>query len=164
MPNKKNKSHLTAIARGDRPSLPVQWLAKEALGPRSKILDYGCGKGADVRWLQSKGHHAAGYDPFFFPERFALEERYEVVTCNYVINVIASEGERIDTINSCLDALLPGGSCFVSIRSAKCIGPQGYRKQGTYQGYHPGELRELGFNLVRRVTGYELHRKDKSNG
>lgn len=54
-----SNSHKTAIAR-NTPSAPCKWLDKQGrcVGP---ILDWGCGKGADVMYLRN----AYGYDPHF---------------------------------------------------------------------------------------------------
>jgi hypothetical protein len=86
--NKKSK--LTAISR-KKLSTPVDWLLKRDLivGP---VLDYGCGRGDDVRHLQSLGFDATGYDPHWGPHTFPWRE-YPTILCTYVFNVL-SETER----------------------------------------------------------------------
>jgi DNA phosphorothioation-associated putative methyltransferase len=58
----------------------------------SRLFDYGCGHGEDVRWLQERGFSASGWDPAFFPQNG--QEQAEVVNLGYVLNVIESPEER----------------------------------------------------------------------
>jgi hypothetical protein len=60
--------HRTAIDRYSF-SNPVQALLRhDFLGGPHSFLDYGCGKGDDVRELKARGLQASGWDPFFFKE------------------------------------------------------------------------------------------------
>ena len=53
-------AHLTAKER-DRASFPLRWLAERGK-LEGRVLDYGCGYGADVRYLERKGFEVTGYD------------------------------------------------------------------------------------------------------
>ena len=84
--------HRTAIGRSDL-SMPLrQCLRDGVIDDQTSVLDYGCGRGQDVRRLQHMGIAAVGWDPFFAPDT-ALEQR-DVVTLTYVLNVIENPAER----------------------------------------------------------------------
>jgi len=52
------------------------------LAPGSRGLDFGCGPGpALAAMLREAGHAVALYDPFFAPDRAALAETWDFVTC-----------------------------------------------------------------------------------
>jgi ATP adenylyltransferase len=74
----------TAIRRTG-PSAPLRALLP--LLPRgSRVLDLGCGHGADVAHLQSLGFSAQGWDPHWRPEPPTFP--VDVVLCTYVLNVL----------------------------------------------------------------------------
>ncbi|MCW5254751.1 DNA phosphorothioation-associated putative methyltransferase [Streptomyces sp. SHP 1-2] len=86
----------TAIGRA-RLSLP----ARRALGdlqlrPGMAVLDYGCGRGGDVRALQHLGLDVTGWDPVHFPEW--QRRPADVVLLTYVLNVIEDPADRRRTL------------------------------------------------------------------
>jgi DNA phosphorothioation-associated putative methyltransferase len=88
--------HRTALSR-ERLSVPFQLLQKYGyVEPTVTVLDYGCGKGDDVRFLADSGIPITGWDPHFFPES-ALDRR-DVVNLGYVLNVIEDPAERERTL------------------------------------------------------------------
>ncbi|MFB6750587.1 DNA phosphorothioation-associated putative methyltransferase [Streptomyces sp. NPDC056353] len=91
-----SQRHHTAIGRA-RLSLP----ARRALGdlqlrPGVAVLDYGCGRGGDVRALQHLGLDVTGWDPVHFPE--GQRRPADVVLLTYVLNVIEDPAERCRTL------------------------------------------------------------------
>jgi len=82
-------------------------------------LDYGCGHGADLRHLLLQGVDAYGYDPLqeAFEDKTPLGFRYDVVSCNYVLNVIPDEAERGQAFATVASLLKPGGLLMVTARS-----------------------------------------------
>jgi DNA phosphorothioation-associated putative methyltransferase len=56
------------------------------------VLDYGCGRGDDVRALCAAGVLATGWDPHFAPE--VPREPADVVNLGFVLNVIEDPNER----------------------------------------------------------------------
>ncbi len=60
------------------------------------ILDYGCGKGDDVRILQQYNINALGWDPVYFPNQEIVVS--DIVNLGFVINVIEDQGERKKTL------------------------------------------------------------------
>ncbi len=77
------------------------------LQPRSLVLDYGCGPGpALAAMLGEAGHDVRIYDPFFHPDKDALTESYDAITCTEVAEHLHHPADEFDR----LDALLrPGG-------------------------------------------------------
>ena len=62
------KRHKTAIAR-DQLSAPMTLLAKHGfLEGQWSILDYGCGRGDDIKELEAHGLDCIGWDPVHAPE------------------------------------------------------------------------------------------------
>lgn len=88
--------HLTALTRYNF-SAPVQSLARHGFldGSRS-VFDYGCGRGDDLRGLCENGIAAAGWDPYFAPERPKLAS--DIVNLGFVINVIEDISERAEAL------------------------------------------------------------------
>lgn len=60
------------------------------------MLDYGCGRGGDIRHLRSLGYPADGWDPVFSPD--GPREPSDVVNLGYVVNVIEDPAERRETL------------------------------------------------------------------
>ena len=85
--------HLTALTRHNF-SAPVQSLARHGFldGSRS-VFDYGSGRGDDLRGLCDNDITAAGWDPYFAPEKSKVVS--DIVNLGFVINVIEDITERI---------------------------------------------------------------------
>lgn len=67
-------------------------LSDELIGETTSVLDYGCGRGDDVRRLRRLGHTAWGWDPNFAPD--VELKPADLVNLGYVINVIQDPLER----------------------------------------------------------------------
>lgn len=147
-----NKAHLTALPR-KKLSAPMKWMDAEGFFdgvPRHKCLDYGCGKGFDADALGFQK-----YDPFFFRCDDFYEGEFDVITCNFVLNVIPDEDERRVVLENILNWLAPSMSAFISIRSDK-KDLKGITKRGTYQGYHPPAL-----PMIHKGSGFEIYQLKK---
>ena len=88
--------HRTAIGRAALSVPARQALADGQLGAERKILDYGCGRGDDVKSLRLLECQATGWDPHFQPD--AELEPADVVLLTYVLNVIEDPLERQETL------------------------------------------------------------------
>lgn len=87
----------TAIKRF-RCSRPVALaLAEGIIRLESSFLDYGCGHGADIRYLESRGIRASGWDPHYAP--MGPRTPSDVVNLGYVLNVIEDPAERAATLS-----------------------------------------------------------------
>lgn len=90
--------HKTAIARAAL-SRPIQLaLSSGVITKTTTVLDYGCGRGDDVRTLASLGFNCTGWDPVHRPD--GDKAKSEVVNLGYVVNVIEDPAERADTLKA----------------------------------------------------------------
>ncbi len=88
--------HKTAIDRNQL-SAPMKILAKhDYLDGTYSILDYGCGKGDDIRELEAHNIDCIGWDPVHQPENDL--ENCDIVNLGFVINVIEDRIERVETL------------------------------------------------------------------
>ena len=89
--------HRTAIKRTDL-SRPIRVARDDGLiDSEVSLFDYGCGRGDDVRRLQSLGISCQGWDPVYRPT--AERVRSDVVNLGYVINVIENTDERAASLH-----------------------------------------------------------------
>ncbi len=124
-------SHLTAIDR-TKLSSPVQLLLSRNL-LKSRILDFGCGLGNDVRLLQQEGLDITGYDPHYAP--IYPDGKFDTIVCCYVLNVLMPE-EQADVLMNVAHLLKPGGKAYYAVR--RDLKKEGFRehyvhKKPTYQ-------------------------------
>jgi hypothetical protein len=120
-----SKQHLTAIKRRNL-SAPANWLYLNRHLPFPgmpnyySILDYGCGRGDDVRHLTELGYDARGYDPHWGPEAEPWFEwpgvRFDVVLCTYVLNVVEPGPNRYHILDALRRCVKPEGRIFVTVR------------------------------------------------
>jgi len=111
-------SYKTAISRKTASKPTRDFFQKGLLS--GNILDYGCGKGADVTFLKKQGLSVTGYDPHYCPE-FNKSKKYDVVLCNYVINVIPHKTERRELIRNLLKACKVMGIVIITARPIREI-------------------------------------------
>ncbi len=88
--------HRTAIDRNQL-SQPMQALARHNyLSGDYSVLDYGCGKGDDVRELEAHGIDITGWDPVHRPDEDYSTR--DIVNLGFVLNVIEDRQERTETL------------------------------------------------------------------
>jgi len=82
------------------------------------ILDYGCGKGTDVKYLQTQKPNTliSGFDPHYYPE-LIRNQLYDTIFCNYVINYIKDPLEITKMLKTIKKHLVPGGRLIITARS-----------------------------------------------
>ncbi len=96
LPECSIERHKTAIDR-NKLSAPMQILARHGyFDGEYTVLDYGCGKGDDVRELNAHGIDASGWDPAHYPDGDL--EPSDIVNLGFVINVIEDIEERSETL------------------------------------------------------------------
>lgn len=144
-------AHLTAKNR-DRPSFPTRKLL--GLGHiQGRVLDFGCGYGADVEFLRKKGFNVEGYDPHHAPER--PEGTFDTILCHYVLNVLMQR-EQSEVLMNVSEYLRPSGSAYYSVR-------RDLRRTGFRQHYKHGVPTyqtnvRLPFETVVRTEFCEIYR------
>jgi 2-polyprenyl-3-methyl-5-hydroxy-6-metoxy-1,4-benzoquinol methylase len=85
------------------------------------LLDYGCGSGAFVKFLRSEGYaHVHGFDEYSeaFGDRRALEERYDVLLSQDVLEHVAEPWALLNTLASLVK---PGGAIAIGTPNAEAI-------------------------------------------
>ncbi len=90
--------HRTTINRTE-PSRPVRSALEDGLiTQETSVFDYGCGRGDDLRLLQSRGIHCEGWDPAYSPQNGRTPA--DIVNLGYVVNVIEDPVERATVLRS----------------------------------------------------------------
>ncbi|MEU2448999.1 DNA phosphorothioation-associated putative methyltransferase [Streptomyces sp. NPDC012765] len=92
---------LTAISRASLSVPARQAMVDKQVLPGLTVLDYGCGRGGDVRALQQLNFRAVGWDPFYQAD--TTLEPADVVLLTYVLNVIEDPRERRKTLQEAWD-------------------------------------------------------------
>ncbi|WP_373092654.1 methyltransferase domain-containing protein [Zhongshania sp.] len=135
-------------------SVPMRWLLKEKL-LHGSILDYGCGRGDDVRRLKDKRKFIVGYDPNHDSMDYwdMARYRFDTITCNYVLNTVdEATGQRI--INELRRLLHPQGTAYISVR--RDIKKEGMTSRNTYQ-----RNVVLDLPIVRETSTYCIYKLEK---
>lgn len=83
---------LTAIGRTTLSVAARQAVLDGEVNAATSILDYGSGRGDDVRSLREMNFQAHGWDPFYAPDE--TPRPADVVLLTYVLNVIEDPDER----------------------------------------------------------------------
>ena len=95
--SKQIARHKTAISRSSL-SLPSKILFTSGIANSDRsFLDYGCGRGDDLKYLSELGIKARGWDPHFVPDEGNLEHS-DVVNLGFVLNVIEDIKERVEVL------------------------------------------------------------------
>lgn len=96
-------------------------LRRAGLRPESKILDYGCGNGALIAFLRTRGYeHVSGFDAYnpAFSDRSVLEQRYDCIIAQDVIEHVPSPRELLRDL---CERSLPGAMLAVGTPDAARI-------------------------------------------
>jgi len=145
-------SALTAIPRKAL-SVPAKLAFQYGvIRPGVAVLDYGCGRGDDVRFLRKLGVGAIGYDPhlntgFTFNRLQRDGDRYDVVLCSYVLCTLPTVRERMRVLRRAFrhakGALVIGvRTDFNTLKKAKPHLDGFVTAKGTFQRpYHAVEFR-----------------------
>ncbi|MCG9544146.1 DNA phosphorothioation-associated putative methyltransferase [Vibrio sp. Isolate33] len=88
--------HKTALVRHEL-SAPMKTLVKHGyLEGSYSIFDYGCGRGDDLRELETHGLDVLGWDPNFQPGNDKVNS--SIVNLGFVLNVIEDQDERLEAL------------------------------------------------------------------
>ncbi len=140
--------HLTAIARKNA-SQPTKWLNLRG-HIKGTVLDYGCGRGADSRYLTESGFDVTSYDPYWNP--IEVNGTFETVICNYVLNVV--EPEEMTQVLANLTKF-SSGTVFVAVR--RDLPREGAKGKGCTQRWV--ECPE-GFEVVTENRTFAIFKKE----
>lgn len=154
--NYKRLSASTAIRR-TRPSAPLLWLMDRGLC-FGRILDYGCGYGADVLHLEANGIDVKGYDPYHYP--LTPDGSFDAVLCTYVLNTLPVQAVR-PILMDLWGYLKDDGRAFITVRRDTPKSGWGFNKRGTFQRYVELPFRESFSN--GQMVIYSASREDLGN-
>jgi DNA phosphorothioation-associated putative methyltransferase len=112
----------TAIPRSGASKPLRDAVAQGWLHPGDSVLDFGCGRGADVRWLRQNGYVGEGYDPHEpFGWNRQPEQQFDVVLVIYVVNVLGSAKDRVEALAASWAFVKPRGAMLVVSRDRHTI-------------------------------------------
>lgn len=135
----------------------LRLLKQRGLRPSSRILDMGCGSGAFVDYLKTRGYHSvAGYDAFVekFSDRTVLARRYDAVISYDVIEHFDDTHAYFATTTGLLDI---GGLAVIGTPNADHISLQ--RRpflQELHQPYHRHILSERALTTLASEFGFAV--------
>ena len=110
-------SRTTALDHTRDPSQPVVRVCKDGLVDGKRVLHLGTGldRFAKDALLKSGAVSVDDYDPNFYPDRSVLNSTYDVVLCNYVLNILIPTERRLvyADIAACTD---PQGAAYLCVQ------------------------------------------------
>lgn len=112
----------TAMSRKSA-SAPTKW-AYENSFINPVVFDWGCGKGQDSKWLQTKGIEVISFDPFFCDENppdSVNFKRIRTVLLIYVMNVIENIDERECLLYDVANLTRKNSNVIISVPRNKSI-------------------------------------------
>ena len=121
MAKEENSGKNTAIKRNTL-ALPIQlWLDKKVL-TGDNILDYGAGRGDNVRLLKEQFKNVDGYDYSHSGEHVTndlskTKSKYDTVISTYMFNVIADDEKFAEALHNIKSKVKPGGKILVAVRA-----------------------------------------------
>lgn len=90
-------SRTTALDHSKNPSQPVVKICNDGLIEGKRVLHLGTGldRFAKDALLKAGALSVIDYDPNFYPDRSVLDDSYDVVICNYVLNILTPKERRL---------------------------------------------------------------------
>lgn len=140
------QSYNTAMSRKG-PSAPLKYLKNKGF-LSGAILDYGCGKGADFKYLREEGFEAEAYDPHWRSIDLSSQS-FDTILCTYVLNVV-NESTQDDIISSVKSLLKKGGQAFLTVR--RDIKNEGQTSRGFQR------IVNLDMPVVKETSGYCIYK------
>ena len=108
---------------------------KIPFGDGKRALDYGCGRYINHlrNFANERGSGWKGYDPFNYPTELSDWERFDIVICSNVLNVIDSDEAMESVVRELSRRVFPTGECFISIYEGNGSGEGRPTKRDCYQ-------------------------------
>jgi len=101
-------SRTTALNHTRNPSQPIVRVCQDGLVDGKRVLHLGTGldRFAKDTLLKAGAISVDDYDPNFYPDRSVLNSTYDVVLCNYVLNILTPKERQLvyDDIAACTDS------------------------------------------------------------
>lgn len=127
------------------------------IAPASKGLDFGCGPGPALAIMQrEEGHHVTLYDPMYYPDRDALNQVYDFVTCTEVVEHLHQPRQEWDHFDR---LVTPGGWLAIMTRfldNDAAFERWHYRRDPTHVCFWQPDT----FAWLAAQRGWRVHRCD----
>ena len=126
------------------PSLPMRYLYRKGL-LYGDMLDYGSGLGFDANYYRMDS-----FDIEWHPDYSIFNKKYDVITCNFVLNVVPEETQN-EIISQIYKLLKNTGTSYFSVSR--------YLKNNTITKWTEQRLVYLPFESIHTKKGvYELYK------
>jgi SAM-dependent methyltransferase len=114
-----NKRRLDVFARGTLRHL-VRRLEKAGLKKTARILDYGCGNGVLIQFLNERGYElVSGYDPYVEGYSTPMKgQQFDCVIANDVIEHVEDPRAMVD---ECRELVRPGGLLYIGTADSEPV-------------------------------------------
>jgi SAM-dependent methyltransferase len=114
-----NRRRLDIFARGTLRNL-VRRLEKAGLKSTARIVDYGCGNGILIQFLNQRGYEfVSGYDPYVEAYSTPMKgQQFDCVIANDVIEHVEDPRAMID---ECKGLLKPGGLLYIGTADSEPV-------------------------------------------
>ena len=157
----------TAVYRS-KPSLPMRWLLDSGeleIKEGIKVLDFGCGKGRDVRTLRDLGVDATGYDLYQTAPLCHEPEhgKYDVVLCTYVLNVTCNDSEMLCIMADAMSCLKTGGVAYFSVRRDLYEDTVAKTTKATQRRVHPDVAMPIVRSIAHKTSKFQTYKAEKNN-
>jgi SAM-dependent methyltransferase len=150
-----NERKLDVFARRTLGNLLAR-LRRAGLEPSHRILDYGCGNGVFVRFLQERGYvHVEGYDPYVAKYSTPATGLFDFVVAN---DVIEHADDVRDLVGRCTELVAPGGILYLGTADSAPVGARELAREimRLHQPYHRIIVTERALKGLALETGFEL--------
>ena len=136
----------------------LQRLRAAGLQHEHKLLDYGCGGGAFVKFLQEQGYaRVQGFDEYSPPyaDRAVLASQYDVILTQDVIEHVAEPWDFLRELSS---LLAPSGVVLIGTPNAEALDLQHPESSvhALHQPYHRHLLSKQKLLTLGETLGWEL--------
>lgn len=138
-------------------------LRRAGLREGERILDYGCGNGIFVKFLQRNGFtHVSGYDPWV--EEFSILPTEDTVFDCIIVNDVIEHCEDVRAlISACRQRLRPGGLLYVGTVESDGLTFENLAPQTMklHQPFHRIFLPEAVLHRLCQEQGFEIQQTYK---
>ena len=110
-----------------------------------RVLDYGCGKLRNSNFLLEQGYtvsiidtkeqldsldkeQLSKFNKIYEHNSINLKDKYDVILCSFVLNVIEDEEDRIKVINNINELLTIDGVAYIEVRGEKSLNYTKFKK------------------------------------
>jgi len=153
-----SKRRLDVFARGTLRNL-LKRLERAGVRKTDAILDYGCGTGLFVRFLNQSGFSAVtGYDPYVGEfDKLPADRLFDCVIANDVIEHVADPRSMV---HECASLVRPGGLLYIGTADAEGVEMDRLDSQimRLHQPFHRIILTRDGLTRLGAESGFELVR------